>query len=64
MKMFLKCVFGFAGFVGLFVLMCAFSTIDHPGSIPISDGQIFSLAIIGVSIVAVAALGWQSLEHR
>lgn len=64
MKTFLKAVFGFGFLIGLFVMMCAFSTIDYPGSIPISDGQIFSLAIIGVSIVAVSVLGWKSLEQK
>lgn len=64
MKTFLKAVFMVAGFVGLFVLMCAFSTVDHAGSIPISDGQLIITAIIGLSIVAVSVLGFNSLDQK
>lgn len=64
MKTLLKAVFTFAGFVGLFVLMCAFSTVDHAGTIPISDGQILMTAIMGVTIIAVAVLGFNSVDQK
>lgn len=64
MKKLLQITFGVAILMGLLIIGCAASTLDHPGSIPISDAQILMTGIIGVVLSGIGAAGWQSLEHR
>lgn len=64
MKMLLKGVFGFGMMVGFFVVACVASTLDHPGSIPVTDGQLLLLAIIGAAMFAIGAAGFKSVEGK
>lgn len=61
---FVKAFFGFGMMVGFFVVACVASTIDHPGSIPVTDGQLLVLGLIGSAIFVIGALGLKSLEGK
>lgn len=60
----LKAFFGFGMAVGFFTIACVASTIDHPGSIPVTDGQLLLLGLIGSAIFVIGALGLKSVEEK
>lgn len=57
-----KAFFGIGMAVGFFTIACVASTLDHPGSIPVTDGQLLVLGLIGSAIFVIGALGLRSLE--
>lgn len=57
-----KSFFGLCAVVGFFVLACAASTLDYPGSIPVSDGQLFITVILGAAMCIAGIGGMKSLE--
>lgn len=59
----LKVFFGLCAVVGFFVLACAASTLDYPGSIAVSDGQLFIAAIVGAVMCFAGIGGMKSLEE-
>ena len=59
-----KIFFGFGMMVCFFVVACVASTIDHPGSIPVTDGQLLLLGLIGSAIFVIGALGLKSVEEE
>lgn len=59
----LKAFFGLCAVVGFFVLACAASTLDYPGSIAVSDGQLFIAAILGAVMCFAGIGGMKSLEE-
>ena len=59
----LKGVFATAIMIGFFMIMLVASTIDHQGSIPVSDGQLIITVIIGFLISVIGAAGFKSLEN-
>lgn len=60
----LKVFFGLGMAVGFFTIACVASTLDHPGSIPVTDGQLLLLAIIGAAMFAISAAGFKSVEEK
>lgn len=60
----LKMFFGIWMAVGFFTIACVASTLDHPGSIPVTDGQLLLLAIIGAAMFAIGAAGFKSVEGK
>lgn len=58
---FVKVFFGIGMAAGFFTIACVASTLDHPGSIPVTDGQLLLLAIIGAAMFAIGAAGLKSV---
>ena len=61
MKTILKSIFALAILIGMILIFLAVSTLDHPGSIPITDGQILITIILGAGIAGTGALGYNSM---
>ena len=61
MKTILKSIFALAILIGMILIFLAASTLDHPGSIPITDGQILITIILGAGIAGTGALGYNSM---
>ena len=61
MRTLLRPIFALAILIGMILIFLAASTLDHPGSIPISDGQILITIILGAGIAGAGALGYNTI---
>lgn len=48
---------------GAGLIACAASTLDHAGSIPLTDGQLFLAIIIGGALAAAGVAGLNSTRN-
>lgn len=58
----LKAAFATAALIGLIVGFLAVQSLEYPGALAFTEGQYYTLAIIGAAIAITGVLGFNSLN--